>query len=126
MKPTERVRLQLKLEAPATDIEGLLFRFLKQSRSRNAKWLALEAIQAYWVPLALFQAGPVTPEFRAVAQKCVAMLQGQADLISAQWGLTTAQSLPIYPPQQPATQPRPEEPTVATTSWSSDLLFDAS
>lgn len=85
---TEHVVLNLKLR-PLSDLDAILLDFLRENQSATASKLVLEALRAYWLPVAV--KGNAPPErTKAIAHNCLRTLEIQANYISTVCELVTA------------------------------------
>lgn len=77
---TENAALNLKLR-PFSELDAILLDFLKENQSATASKLVLEALRAYWLPVAV--KNNASPErTREIAQNCLRTLEVQANYIS--------------------------------------------
>jgi len=85
---TEHVVLNLKLR-PLSELDAILLDFLRENQSATASKLVLEALRAYWLPVAV--KGSTPPErTRAIAHNCLRTLEIQANYISTVCELAAA------------------------------------
>ena len=92
----KRLDFSVRYQIEENTTDALLLKFLQSYPFGNHKELILQAIRAFWLPLAYQQSGQYsTEEVLDIGKKAMDLLNSQADYISLILGLKQAPTIPL-------------------------------